>query len=90
MSNSITRETFRRWCRYFEAHPVYLVGSPSNPSLPISPARGVLVPAALTDDEAVKIGADAVGNIPTDPAEIRNGAYTQIEGRRDLFHKPTT
>jgi hypothetical protein len=32
--------------------------------------RGVLVPAALTDDEAVKIGADAVGNIPTEPAEI--------------------
>ncbi|MGH7515608.1 MAG: hypothetical protein ACREOQ_22115 [Gemmatimonadales bacterium] len=32
--------------------------------------RGVLVPAALTDDEAVKLGADAVGNVPTDPAEI--------------------
>jgi hypothetical protein len=31
---------------------------------------GVLVPAALTDDEAVKIGADAVGNVPTEPAEI--------------------
>ena len=33
-------------------------------------ARGVLVPAVLTDDEAVKIGADAVGAMPTDPAEI--------------------
>jgi hypothetical protein len=32
--------------------------------------QGVLVPAALTDDEAVKLGADAVGNVPTDPAEI--------------------
>ena len=32
--------------------------------------RGVLVPAALTDDEAVKIGADAAGNIPTEPGEI--------------------
>jgi hypothetical protein len=29
-----------------------------------------LVPAALTDDQAVKIGADAVGNISTEPAEI--------------------
>ena len=33
-------------------------------------ANGVLAPAALTDDEAVKIGADAVGNLPTEPAEI--------------------
>ena len=33
-------------------------------------SQGVLVPAALTDDEAVKIGADAVGNIPTEPGEI--------------------
>jgi hypothetical protein len=33
-------------------------------------ARGVIVPTVLTDDEAVKIGADAVGRIPTDPAEI--------------------
>jgi hypothetical protein len=32
--------------------------------------QGVLVPAALTDDEAVKVGADAVGNVPTEPAEI--------------------
>jgi hypothetical protein len=30
----------------------------------------VLYPAALTDDQAVKIGADAVGAIPTDPSEI--------------------
>jgi hypothetical protein len=33
-------------------------------------AAGVLYPAALTDDQAVKIGADAVGSIPTDPSEI--------------------
>lgn len=33
-------------------------------------ANGVLAPAALTDDEAVKIGADAVGNLPTEPAEV--------------------
>jgi hypothetical protein len=29
-----------------------------------------LVPSALTDDQAVKIGADAVGVLPQDPAEI--------------------
>jgi hypothetical protein len=27
-------------------------------------------PAALTDDQAVKLGADAVGGIPTEPTEI--------------------
>jgi hypothetical protein len=32
--------------------------------------QGVLASAALTDDEAVKIGADAVGSVPTEPAEI--------------------
>jgi hypothetical protein len=31
---------------------------------------GVLVPAALTDDEAVKIGADAAGQVPSDRTEI--------------------
>jgi hypothetical protein len=31
---------------------------------------GVLYPAALTDDQAVKLGADAVGDIPRDPTEI--------------------
>lgn len=31
---------------------------------------GVLLPVALTNDEAVKIGADAAGSLPTDPAEI--------------------
>jgi hypothetical protein len=31
---------------------------------------GVLYPAALTDDEAVKLGADAVGSTPTEPTEI--------------------
>jgi hypothetical protein len=33
-------------------------------------SAGVLVPAALTDDAAVRIGADAAGNVPTDRAEI--------------------
>ncbi|MBA3257841.1 MAG: hypothetical protein H0T68_00035 [Gemmatimonadales bacterium] len=33
-------------------------------------ARGVLVPKSLSEDEAVKIGADAAGTIPNDPAEI--------------------
>ncbi len=33
-------------------------------------AQGILAPAALTDDEAVKIGADAAGSLPPDPAEI--------------------
>jgi hypothetical protein len=32
--------------------------------------RGVLVPSTLSDDQAVKIGADAVGILPQDPAEI--------------------
>jgi D-alanyl-D-alanine carboxypeptidase len=32
--------------------------------------RGVLAPVALTDDEAVKIGADAAGTLPTEPGEI--------------------
>jgi hypothetical protein len=33
-------------------------------------AAGVLYPAALTDDQAVKLGADAVGSIPAEPTEI--------------------
>jgi hypothetical protein len=33
-------------------------------------SAGVLFPAALTDDEAVKIGADAAGSVPTEPGEI--------------------
>jgi hypothetical protein len=33
-------------------------------------AAGVLYPAALTDDQAVKLRADAVGELPTDPTEI--------------------
>lgn len=33
-------------------------------------ARGVLVPSALSEDELVKIGADATGKIPTDRSEI--------------------
>ena len=32
--------------------------------------RGVLAPVALTDDEAVKLGADAAGTLPTEPGEI--------------------
>jgi hypothetical protein len=33
-------------------------------------AAGVLYRAAVTDDQAVKLGADAVGELPTDPTEI--------------------
>jgi hypothetical protein len=33
-------------------------------------SEGVLVPSALTEDEAVKIGADAAGAVPADRAEI--------------------
>jgi hypothetical protein len=33
-------------------------------------AAGVLVPAAITEDEAVKIGADAAGLLPVDRSEI--------------------
>jgi hypothetical protein len=53
-----------------------LRGAPGLTGIPVEAiarhlvAQGVLVPAALTDDEAVKIGADAVGNVPTEPAEI--------------------
>jgi hypothetical protein len=32
--------------------------------------QGVLVPSVLTEDEAVKIGADAAGTVPTDRSEI--------------------
>jgi hypothetical protein len=32
--------------------------------------RGVLVPSVLTEEEAVKIGADAAGNVPSDRSEI--------------------
>ena len=32
--------------------------------------QGVLVPSVLTDDEAVKIGADAAGTVPTERSEI--------------------
>ncbi|MBA3260619.1 MAG: hypothetical protein H0T68_14275 [Gemmatimonadales bacterium] len=33
-------------------------------------SRGVLVPSALSEDELVKIGADAAGRVPTDRSEI--------------------
>ena len=32
--------------------------------------QGVLVPSVLTEDEAVKIGADAAGTTPADASEI--------------------
>ena len=40
---------------------------------------GVLYPAALTHDQAVKIGADAVGTIPADPSEIALCAREGLE-----------
>jgi hypothetical protein len=33
-------------------------------------SAGVLVPAALTEDEAVKVGADAASLLPVDRSEI--------------------
>lgn len=33
-------------------------------------AHGVIVPAALTEDDAVKIGADAAGTMPPDRSDI--------------------
>jgi len=43
-------------------------------------------PAALTDDQAVKLGADAAGSIPTEPAEIaqcvREGLENIARGER--------
>ena len=32
--------------------------------------RGVLVPSVLTEAEAVRIGADAAGGVPTERAEV--------------------
>ena len=32
--------------------------------------RGVLVPSALTEEEAVRIGADAAGSVPTERSEV--------------------
>ena len=32
--------------------------------------RGVLVPSVLTEEEAVKIGAGAAGNVPTERSEV--------------------
>ncbi len=47
---------------------------------------GVLFPLALTDDEAVKIGADAAGTIPPDRTEIalcvRQGLEKIARGER--------
>jgi hypothetical protein len=33
-------------------------------------ARGVLVPSVLTEAEAVRIGADAAGSVPTERSEV--------------------
>ena len=48
--------------------------------------QGVLVPSVLTEDEAVKIGADATGTTPTDRAEIalcvREGLERIAKGER--------
>jgi hypothetical protein len=48
--------------------------------------RGVIVPAALTDDQAVSIGADAAGGVPTDRTEIalcvRQGLERIARGER--------
>ncbi len=41
--------------------------------------RGVIVPRELTDDEAVKIGADAAGFPPTDRAEIAHCVREGLE-----------
>jgi hypothetical protein len=49
-------------------------------------AAGVLHPAALTDDQAVKLGADAVGSIPTEPTEIACGfekTWRRLRGESD-------
>ncbi len=49
-------------------------------------AAGVIYPAALTDDQAVKLGADAVGSMPTEPTEIalcvREGLAKIARGER--------
>ena len=42
-------------------------------------AAGVLYPAALTDDQVVKLGADAVGSIPTEPTEIALCVREELE-----------
>jgi hypothetical protein len=47
---------------------------------------GVLVPSVLTEDEAVKIGADAAGTLPGDRSEIalcvREGLERIAKGER--------
>ncbi len=65
---------------------------PSLPGIPLEAlARhladaGVLVPAALTDDQAVSTGADAAGAVPTDRTEIalcvRQGLEQIAKGER--------
>jgi hypothetical protein len=48
--------------------------------------QGVVVPAALTDDQAVAVGADAAGVVPTDRTEIalcvRQGLEQIARGER--------
>ena len=47
---------------------------------------GVLFPSALTDDEAVQVGADAAGTLPSDRTEIalcvREGLERIARGNR--------
>jgi hypothetical protein len=53
-----------------------LQGAPGTAGLPLDAiarhlaGRGVIAAVALTDDEAVKLGADAAGTVPTEPGEI--------------------
>ena len=48
--------------------------------------QGVLVPGVLTEDQAVKIGADAAGTVPADASEIalcvRQGLERIAKGER--------
>jgi hypothetical protein len=41
--------------------------------------QGVLVPSVLTEDEAVKVGADAAGTVPTDRSEIALCVRQELE-----------
>jgi hypothetical protein len=62
--------------RNVEALVIALTGAPGLGGAPLDPIarhlarRGVLAAVALTDDEAVKLGADAAGTVPTEPGEI--------------------
>jgi hypothetical protein len=49
-------------------------------------SRGVIVPTALTEDEAVRIGADSAGSVPAERSEIalcvRQGLEQIAKGER--------